>query len=115
MPRLETIRAKIGATILDIFQPDWAEQIDPLTLRMENGCHCIFGQLFGSYEDGVEKVFALCNTGEKTRDGFREHLQEAATRSGFYVPAYEGDRYVETDECYKGLTKAWQREIAKRA
>lgn len=43
-----------GAALLDERLPGWRRHIDPDTLRLEDGCNCILGQLFGDYGDAVD-------------------------------------------------------------
>jgi hypothetical protein len=43
-----------GAALLDERLPGWREVIDPDTLELADGCHCILGQLFGDYGKGID-------------------------------------------------------------
>jgi hypothetical protein len=42
-------RVSNGVELLDFYIPDWRSLIDWDTLRMENPCNCVLGQLFKSY------------------------------------------------------------------
>ena len=95
MARLETARAKIGATILDVFRPGWAKEIDREVLDLADCEVCVLGQLFGSYEEGVCRVFAVAEDNEK-----------AAICAGFNLPKCGGK--------WSTLTEAWRREIGRR-
>ena len=96
MPLLETIRAKAGATLLDIVRPGWADQVSPERLDLSDCQACVLGQLYGNYTEGVEKLFAMAENGTR---------YTVADRAGFdVVPG----------TTYSTLTKAWRREIEKR-
>ena len=43
-----------GAALLDERLPGWRDHIDPATLELADGCHCILGQLFGDYGKGID-------------------------------------------------------------
>lgn len=97
---LETIRAKAGATLLDIIRPGWAAEVRPEKLDMYS-CHsCVLGQLYGYYSHGAELLFATAGD-INVREG-------QSARAGFVSDRPD---YWET---YSRLTKAWRREIAKR-
>jgi len=53
---MTTIRERVaaGAALLDEKRPDWFMEIDCATLNIASGYHCICGQLYGSYERGVQ-------------------------------------------------------------
>jgi len=95
---METVRAKIGATFLDVAQPGWAERINLRRLDLNSCESCVLGQLFGDFANGAEKVFAM-----------RGSARFAAARECGLDGAHDGP----TDQ-YTALTAAWKREIAKR-
>lgn len=109
MPRLETIRAKVGATILDVFRPGWAHAVVPEALDLAECTACVLGQLYGRFERGAETLFAM----RKTSDAkvFSKGIESASVDAGFYIPS--GERETRFTE-YDTLTAAWKREIAKR-
>ncbi len=114
--RFETVRAKIGATLLDLLKPGWAEEINVETLKLDSCESCILGQLFGGYARGAEKVFAMRVT-NPTPDGQSFYIHRnpqvttACEEAGFVVPDSIG---VQLTKSYKNLTAAWKREISKR-
>lgn len=103
MPRLETVRAKVGAKLLDLFRPGWAERVNPNTLDLSSCFSCVLGQEFGEYGAGSEKLFAM----RADTDGF-EGREEASEQAGFVIN--NGDEHTN----YINLTRAWKREIDKR-
>lgn len=100
LPRFETLRAKVGATLLDVFRPGWADEIDVGRLNLRSCDACVLGQLFGDYRNGAEKLFAVVKEA-------RQDVETAAVTAGFQT--WDQDLAV-----YSNLTKAWKREIAKR-
>jgi hypothetical protein len=107
MPRLETLRAKIGATILDVFRPGWASEVDLESLDLEDCKACVLGQLFGGFDVGAEKLFAM----RHTEDGLPGGVADASIAAGFSLPI--GGIWQGLIK-YSNLTNAWKREIAKR-
>jgi hypothetical protein len=100
--RLATTRAKLGARILDLTQPGWAQRITLSGLRMAGCGSCVLGQLFGDYWRGAEAVFAL----RKSEGEYGPH--KAAIEAGFH------DSDGRDDVTYGNLQKAWVREIETR-
>lgn len=50
-------RVASGAYMLDVhYGPDWRNKIDLDTLDLKHCETCILGQVFGTYEDGLEKL-----------------------------------------------------------
>lgn len=37
---------QVGAEFLDRVEPDWWTRIDPASLKMQDGCTCVVGQVF---------------------------------------------------------------------
>jgi hypothetical protein len=74
-----------GAALLDERLPGWRDHIDPTTLRLEDGCNCILGQLFGDYGKGIDM------------------LGVSPTQFGF----------VKGRTTYERLTAAWKRVLAR--
>lgn len=100
MPRLETLRAKAGATLLDIVRPGWADEIDLSQLDLASCEGCVLGQLYGRYENGAAHLFAMEDNGPRA---------DTAARAGFvsWGPS-------EKTADYSRLTAAWRRQIEKR-
>lgn len=105
---LETVRAKIGATVLDVLRPGWASEIDLAKLRMSSCQECVLGQLYGDYWEGAEKLFVTRSTGRNSETRIDNGAHSAAIAAGFHSedPAGILD--------YARLTAAWTREIRKR-
>ena len=93
-------RVALGAAVLDEYRPDWAYEIDSVTLDMADPAHCIIGQLYGgNYTTPMENLAAL--------DGMEDEYNAClwAERNGFDV---------DMDNSYEELQKAWRLEIAER-
>lgn len=50
-------RAAAGADVLDSMYPDWYCKVELDTLSMSSCTRCILGQLWGSYDQGLEHVY----------------------------------------------------------
>lgn len=64
------LRVKRGAALLDRLEPRWRQWVDAENLRMQGGCDCVLGQVFGSYSEGVAKLLGLCTVDEPADYGF---------------------------------------------
>lgn len=81
--------AERGASLLDGQRPGWHRAIDIAQLNIAHAGHCICGQLYGGYIEGLTAL----GVGSGPREyGFNAHGQEA----------------------YDELTAAWRDEIARR-
>jgi len=109
MARLETLRAKVGATILDVMRPGWADEIKVADLDLGSCSACVLGQLFGSYNTGAERLFAL-QAQPNVPSYLNPAIDDAACASGFLATDRTGRPLMR----YNNLTAAWKREIAKR-
>ena len=49
-------RVRRGAELLDRVHPGWREKIQIDTLDISSTRHCILGQLYGSYSEGLNAV-----------------------------------------------------------
>lgn len=107
MPKLETLRAKIGATILDVFRPGWADEIDLDRLDLADCYSCVLGQMFGEYGEGADQLFAM--------RADEDEIERAAYEAGFTADPVTALRRGGRRLNYGNLTKAWRREIEKRA
>ena len=47
-------RVTRGAAILDQKKPGWEREIDLASLELSDSCHCVLGQIYGHYCDGVD-------------------------------------------------------------
>jgi len=99
------VKVARGAALLDEERPRWAEEIDTDALAMEDGDHCILGQLFPG--DANATGYDVATEALGIND-------ETAEENGFFVnwtpgqpPEFIGDEYVR-------LNALWRREVAKR-
>jgi hypothetical protein len=44
---------KRGEAFLDEHVPGWRDKVDPSELDSADSCHCVLGQVFGTYGDGL--------------------------------------------------------------
>lgn len=109
--RLESVRAKIGATILDVFKPGWARSINLKRLDLSDCSACVLGQTFGDFGKGAETLFAMRRTNDGLF-GYDPGAMQAAREAGFEVDVSVRSRL--TRSAYSNLTVAWKREIAAR-
>ncbi len=49
-------RVVAGAAMLDGKHPDWFRKISRETLQIASTRHCICGQLYGDYNDGIRQL-----------------------------------------------------------
>jgi hypothetical protein len=115
MRYMTSARAKVGALLLDVIQPDWFNKIDLDRLNLRDASACVLGQLFGEYKAGAERLFAIVKPTEislRYIDGEVWYAGQAE-RAGFYVSI---NTLVGHDarKCYGKLIEAWKREIRKR-
>ena len=85
-----------GAGILDRIKSGWETQIKPRRLNIASAPHCILGQLYGGYSNGLETLR-------------RAGVLEPASSLGFAYGATLVDA-ITSDE----LTAAWRRLIRAR-
>ncbi len=99
-------RARRGAAYLDAADPGWHTRLDPATLELSDGAHCVLGQLHGEFRLGLGRARIL-------------DLSSAPLASlspvdlGFQARSDLGGEIEALDYAY--LTRAWHREIAARA
>ena len=101
-----TIQARVGAgaAFLDRCQPDWIRQIDLQKLDMSDPQDCMFGQIFGSFEEGIFRI----ELGSHAR---QEALPEESL--GFEAIADQSHTAQMIAE-YAALTDEWRRVILER-
>lgn len=49
-------RIEAGIALLDKKKPTWRQRIDLDGLKLEDGQHCVLGQTYGEYGEGLEKL-----------------------------------------------------------
>lgn len=91
-------RAATGAKWFDKNYPGWHQAIDRAQLDISDDCHCVVGQIAGSFNDCAKDFF------RKLKDRV-EH--------GVLIPqiTMNVDQY---DQYYDAITEAWNREIEQR-
>ncbi|MFO8231074.1 MAG: hypothetical protein R6U20_00265 [Longimonas sp.] len=98
-------RVERGATYLDGVDPHWYRGVDPVTLELSDGSHCVLGQMHGDYRLGLGRAHLL-NMGS----GPRASLSPVAY--GFQA-ADTGDADMDAHD-YDLLTAAWAEAIRAR-
>lgn len=91
-------RVKAGAEFLDRCRPGWAALIALDTLAMDECDRCIFGQLYGDFDDGLEAV-----GGDISSDPSDYGLDISYEEAG-------GD----WNEAYERLADLWRAEVKAR-
>jgi len=114
--RLETIRARVGATLLDVLTPGWADSINLGKLDLSNCQACVLGQLFGEYTKGAETLFAMRSApaSDLDTDKFNDGIKRAANEAGFACDRNASGVKYSKWGTYARLTTAWKREVVKR-
>lgn len=98
-------RARSGAAYLDEADPGWHTRLDPATLELADGAHCVLGQLHGGFRNGLLRARIL-------------DLSSAPLASlspvdlGFQARRDLGDEIEALDYAY--LNRAWREAIADR-
>lgn len=98
---MKLLDEKAPALIYPLYEEmilDWRSLIDTDILDMQFATKCILGQLFGWYDDGVEKIGLPL-------DYCSDDAREQAVNLGFALP-YESGR-----EAYKQLTEQWKQAL----
>ncbi len=104
---MESARERVarGASYLDKVDPTWYRSVDPVTLELSDGSHCVLGQMHGDYRLGLGRSHLL-NMGS----GPRPSLSPVA--HGFQALDTESD--ADTAHDYDFLTTAWAEAVRKR-
>jgi hypothetical protein len=107
-----TNRVRRGMKLLDEAQPGWEKKIKLVDLSLEDAEHCVLGQLYGTYDEGLERL-------EDTLE--LSTYDEWWHRAGFNLTEVEHEHIWDANnpeplrERFWGrLTVAWKREIARR-
>ncbi|MDX1530633.1 MAG: hypothetical protein R3362_03830 [Rhodothermales bacterium] len=100
-----TDRAGRGAAYLDAADPGWPNRLDPATLELADGAHCVLGQLHGGFRRGLVRARVL-------------DLSSAPLASlspvdlGFQARTDLGAEIEALDYAY--LNRAWRAEVQRR-
>lgn len=98
-------RARRGAAYLDEADPGWHTRLDPATLELADGAHCVLGQLHGEFRNGLLRARIL-------------DLSSAPLASlspvdlGFQARRDLGEALEALDYAY--LNRAWREALAAR-
>lgn len=91
-----TQRIQNGAAILDEALPGWEKRVDRSTLDIQTNGHCVLGQLFGKFLNGVKVL----------------HLPLASTQELY--PANLGFDKDTASYTWHELNDEWQKFLAER-
>lgn len=103
----ERVRERVarGASYLDDVDPGWAHRVDPQTLSLSSGRHCVLGQLHGEFRLGLGRSYLVSLS--------------SAPRPSLSPVAY-GFKCVDDvpsgwqDRDYALLTEGWRAEVRAR-
>lgn len=99
-------RVERGATYLDRVDPGWHRRVNPGTLELEDGEHCVLGQLHGEFRLGLGRSHVLSLSSAP-----RASLSPVAY--GFKCVEGVSDAWQARD--YELLTAAWRDAVRARA
>jgi hypothetical protein len=102
-------RVRRGAAYLDGADPGWRDRIDPDSLELADGSHCVLGQLHGEFRAGLLRTRIWDASSAPS-----PRLFAAASPAdlGFHAITTAGEDLAALD--YALLNRAWREEIAAR-
>jgi hypothetical protein len=98
-------RVERGASYLDEVDPGWHRRVDAETLELEDGEHCVLGQLHGGFRIGLGRSHVLSLSSAP-----RASLSPVAY--GFKCVEGVSDAWQARD--YELLTAAWREAVRAR-
>lgn len=102
-------RVDKGAQLLDETYPTWASLIDTERLDIRDECRCVLGQVYGSYSDGLDRLFG---------EPMANEMDELSERHGFDTEPDERDGEYSIEDVYRWqyreLTRAWANQVEAR-
>jgi len=98
-------RVRRGAEYLDDMDPGWHRRVDADTLELEDGQHCVLGQLHGGFRLGLGRSHVLSLSSAP-----RASLSPVAY--GFKCVEGVSDEWQARD--YELLTAAWREAVRAR-
>jgi hypothetical protein len=98
-------RVERGASYLDEVDPGWHRRVDAETLELEDGEHCVLGQLHGGFRIGLGRSHVLSLSSAP-----RASLSPVAY--GFKCVEGVSDAWQARD--YELLTAAWREAVRTR-
>lgn len=104
-PKSARERVQRGASYLDSVNPHWYRSVDPVTLELSDGSHCVLGQMHGDYRLGLGRSHLL-NMGSSPRASL------SPVAYGFQATDTGDDDITAHD--YDLLTAAWAEAVRMR-
>jgi hypothetical protein len=103
----EAVRERVqrGATYLDDLDPGWHRRVDADTLELDDGRHCILGQLHGEFRLGLGRSHLISMSSAP-----RASLSPVAY--GFKCVEHVSDEWKARD--YELLNEAWSKAVRTR-
>jgi hypothetical protein len=102
-------RARRGAAYLDAADPGWPHRINPSTLELSDGAHCVLGQLHGEFRTGLLRTRIWDGSSAASLQLFSRAAPEDL---GFRARTDAGEKLAALD--YAFLNRAWREEIERR-
>jgi len=98
-------RVRRGAQYLDEHDPDWYRSVNPESLELSDGSHCVLGQLHGDFRLGLGRAHMI-----NLSSAPRANLSPVSY--GFRCRQDVPDAWKDRD--YELLNRAWREEIRHR-
>jgi len=104
----EGARARVtrGAAYLDAADPGWRVRINPATLELTDGSHCVLGQLHGEFRAGLLRTRIWDGSSAPNTALFGAASPQDL---GFFAVTDAGDELASLD--YAFLNRAWREEL----
>ena len=98
-----------GVELLDAVRPGWRGEIQRVRLDMADGFHCILGQLYGDYGNGLDALWPMTEEIEHSEIP----LIDLTCHHGFVIPEEVERRGIdaECDELWYELQELWLADI----
>jgi len=105
-------RVQRGAALLDNVHPEWWQRIDLQQLRMQTCKSCALGQLYGSFEAGLDVLRLDLRRADESFEGFDDG--DGAVACGFVISAVDYVSCRDDVDPYAPLQEAWTDLILAR-
>lgn len=109
-----TRTVRFGIQKLDAEFPDrsWRGQIELADLDLENGNKCVLGQIYGGYDQGLEKL-GLTDL-QAAHYGFAVLGANSDVETGEYAKdTQDADNYYRHKQVYRELNELWELALAE--
>jgi hypothetical protein len=104
-----TESVKCGADLLDRVRPGWRAEINRSTLNSANGQHCILGQLFGYYNNGLIALLRIDVSSHADYAAWYDSPDfQTVLAHGFIVDVLKA---LDDDAEWTALQEAWIAEL----